>query len=308
MEPLQASRCAICDTAGEAVELYPASFDAWALSPAVFSARRLPDRVHLRMVRCRNCGLVRADPVLRAELAAALYARSSFDYDAEVQNLRWTYGRYLRRLAGLAARRGSLLEIGCGNGFFLEEALAQGYAEVRGVEPSQAAVARAAPAVRPFITCEMMRPGLFPAQHFDAVCLFHLLDHAHDPAGLLDECFRVTRPGGLVLTVVHNLEAVSARLLGRRSPIVDIEHTFLYSPRTLARLFRRSGFLVRRQGSVLNRYSLYYLAWMAPLPAPVKGPLLEQLRRRTLARLPLWLPLGNMYLIAQRPRPPGPPG
>jgi hypothetical protein len=111
----------------------------------------------------------------------------------------------------------------------------------------------------------------------------------------------VTRPGGLALAIVHNVEAVSARLLGRRSPIVDLEHTHLYSPRTLARLFAGCGSEVRRVGRVTHRCSLYYLAWVAPLPLRVKGPLLKLLRRSAVARVRLRLPLGNLYLIAQRP-------
>jgi len=45
-----------------------------------------------------------------------------------------------------------------------------------------------------------------------------------NPAALLDACFAALRPGGLVLSSNHNITAVSARLLGERSPIVDIEH------------------------------------------------------------------------------------
>ena len=52
-------------------ELYPAQLDPAAFTASVFSARRLPDRTHYRMVRCRRCGLVRSDPVLDAEAVAS---------------------------------------------------------------------------------------------------------------------------------------------------------------------------------------------------------------------------------------------
>ena len=60
---LDATRCAICGTLDNALELYAANFTTNALNPEVFSARRLPDRLHFRLVRCLSCGLVRSDPV-----------------------------------------------------------------------------------------------------------------------------------------------------------------------------------------------------------------------------------------------------
>src|ERR1017187_7688894 len=163
---LRDTRCAICGTEGNAAELYPANFDLQALNPAVFSARRLPDRVHYRLVKCRACGLVRSDPVAPPELLAQLYHQSTFTYTDEVADLKRTCGRYLARLDRCGARKNALLEIGCGNGFFLQQALLQGYRSVRGVEPSRAAVTQAAPEVRGSTVCDLMRPGLFAPAGF----------------------------------------------------------------------------------------------------------------------------------------------
>ena len=70
-----------------------------------------------------------------------------------------------------------MLEIGCGNGFFLKEALAQGYTSVKGVEPSVKAVSMADRGIAKHIICDIMRPGLFEKEQFDAVCMFQVLDH-----------------------------------------------------------------------------------------------------------------------------------
>ncbi len=301
---LCATRCAICEREGNAVELYPANFDLESLNPSVFSARRLPDRIHYRLVKCRVCGLVRSDPIASLGLLQQLYAQSSFTYSDELADLRFTYGRYLERLDRYGARKDALLEIGCGNGFFLEEALRQGYQTVRGVEPSQEAVAKASPQVRDQIICGLMKPGLFTSERFDVICLFQIFDHIPDPGAFLDECFRVLRPGGVILSINHNVEAVSARLLGKRSPIVDVEHTYLYSPATMSRIFVAHGFQIRHTGLVLNRYTLFYLCRLLPLASSLKRNALAWLQRHALGRWRMSVPLGNLHLLAQKPAAP----
>jgi SAM-dependent methyltransferase len=293
------TRCAICHTEGNARELYPANVGLDDFSPEIFSARRLPDRIHYRMVKCNGCGLVRSDPVADAATLGELYRQSSFDYGTEVANLRRTYGRYLDRLEAFGVHKHSLLEIGCGDGFFLEEAQARGYAEVRGVEPGARAVGQAAPGVRERIVCELMRPGLFAEASFDVVCFFQVLDHLPDPAGVLAETHRVLKPGGLALILNHNIDALSARLLGESSPIIDLEHLYLYSPATLARLAGEQGFSTLETGAVTNDYTLYYLTRLVPLAGFLKRPLLAGLHATPLGRLHLSVPLGNLYLIAR---------
>jgi SAM-dependent methyltransferase len=245
---------------------------------------------------------VRSDPVVDWETLARLYASSTFDYGTEVEGLKRTYGGYLSKLDPLVDSKDSLLEIGCGNGFFLEEALTRGYRTVRGVEPSAQAVSKADPKVRDSIVCEMMRPGVFPAATFDVVCLFQVFDHISDPGPLLDECLNVLKPGGLALILNHNIESFSARILGERSPIIDIEHTYLYSPRTLSRLAKAHGFQIEKTGAVWNHYRLRYLVRLVPFSPATKARLLAALENSPIGRIPMLVPLGNLYVAARKPR------
>ncbi len=296
----EGTNCAICGPGAPSRELYPANFGLDDITPARFSARRLPDRIHYRMVRCARCGLVRSDPVLDEATLGHLYAESTFDYEAETANLKATYGRYLAKLQRIGGRQESLLEIGCGDGFFLEQALQQGYTRVRGVEPSSAAIAGAAASVRDRIVCDIMRPGLFADGEFDAICLFQVFDHVSHPDAVLDACRAALRPGGMILCLNHNVESVSAHLLRERSPIIDIEHTYLYSPATMRRIFEAGGFKVREQGRVNNTYSVSYVVHLTPIPARAKQMALGTLGRSRVGRVSLPVPLGNLYLIASR--------
>jgi SAM-dependent methyltransferase len=291
--------CAICGTLGNADELYPATYDEAAFNERIFSARRIPDTIHYRMVRCRTCGLVRSDPSADQASLSDLYERSSFDYAAEVPNLRRTYGRYLAK-AKSRSRGLSLLEIGCGSGFMLEDALVQGYESVRGVEPSHKAIAAASLAVRDRIVPGIMKPGLFEAGEFDTACMFQVFDHLPEPGAVLDQVRAVLSPGGVLLCFNHNVTSISARLLGERSPIVDIEHCYLYSLQTIKRLMEGHGFDVVDAGAATNTLSLRHFLHLLPAPASLKRGLLNAADSTRIGRLPLRIPLGNLYAIGRR--------
>jgi SAM-dependent methyltransferase len=298
---LAPTACAICGAGTPSAELYPANLSGADFNTEVFSQRRLPDRIHYRMVRCRRCGLVRADPAADARVLEELYERSE-GFDAEEANLRRTYGRYLRRLGRHGVPGDRLLEIGSGTGFFLQQAQVDGYGIVTGIEPSRAAAALADPSIANRIVQGPMKPGLFESDAFDVVCLFQVFDHIPDPNLLLRECRRVLRPGGLILALNHNVDALPNRVLGARSPIIDVEHTYLYSPATMSAIFRTNSFDVLEVGRVWNDYSLSYLARLAPIPRRPKALLLRALSS-WIGRVTLRAALGNLYLIARNPIP-----
>lgn len=298
-------KCAICGTLGNSTELYPARLEDEAIDAKAFSARRFYDRkIHFRWARCNQCGLLRSDPVLVAhEDLEKLYQESHFTYDAEVENLTNTYGRYLKKASVYNNKKERLLEIGCGNGFFLEEALRQGYSEVFGVEPSREAVAKAPEAIRKNIRMEMFRGDLFQQNFFDVVSIFQTLDHLTDPSMFLKDCFAILKPGGIFLAFNHNAGSWSANILGERSPIIDIEHTYLYDTKTMRTIFERNGFIVHEVHGAFNKISLEYLWTLVPIvPLRIKRAISGFLRWSRLGKIRVWAPLGNLYCIAQKPR------
>jgi SAM-dependent methyltransferase len=289
--------CAICDTDRWDRLLYAEALGDGAFTSERFSARRTPDRVHYRMVRCGNCGLIRSDPVLEETELAGLYAASQLTYAKEAAFAGDTYARYLREVLPLAPSQDGLLEIGCGSGFFLERALDLGFTEVSGVEPSRDAVAAASPRVRNAIHLDGFRDGLFPKRHFSVVCGFQVFDHLANPNETLQACRRILRPGGLILLIHHDAGAWTHRLLGERSPIIDVEHIYLYDRRTMARILAKNGFEILRVFSVRNRYPIYYWAGMAPIPAGLKRRLVPKLRDSALGRRAVAWNAGNLGIV-----------
>ena len=63
-----------------------------------------------------------------------------------------------------------------------------------------------------------------------------------------------------------------------------------------------AGFEIAEGGKAWNTYSAYYLTRLLPLPVPFKRLLLWLLQVSGAGRLRTWVPLGNLYQIATKPR------
>lgn len=104
------------------------------------------------------------------------------------------------RKAGLLAGTGSLLDVGCGFGFFALRHAAVGTARVIGCDASAAVVALAARQARRQASRARFVAGNaldlpFPSRFVETVCLIHLLEHLPLDAALaaVVECRRVAR-------------------------------------------------------------------------------------------------------------------
>jgi len=293
--------CAICQKKTSLKVLYKQNFSLNDINKNIFSARRFPDGLHYRIVRCRKCGLIFSNPVLSNTTLNRLYKESKVTYSEQISDLTKTYGNYLKSLENYGVKKEKFLEIGCGNGFLLTEAMKQGYKNVYGVEPSSEAVKKAPKEIRNKIKNGIFKNNLFPRNFFDVVCFFQTFDHIPNPNMFLKDCFKILKPGGYILAFNHNTGSFQASILGEKSPIIDIEHTYLYNFKTMRMIFINNHFQVIFSKPALNINSLSYLLYLIPLPNNVKKLGLNLIKKMRIGNLKFRLPIGNLVLIAQRP-------
>jgi SAM-dependent methyltransferase len=292
--------CPVCG-ATSAREVAPANIDFARLDSFAFSSRKRPEYMHFRLVVCETCDLLYATPAPARQAIEVAYDGAAFDAGEESRYAATTYGRFLPRIARALADRNDALDIGTGDGAFLSELLKAGFAEVVGVEPSAAPIAAAAPEVRGLIRHAPFRTEDFAGRRFRLVTCFQTMEHVFDPLQLCRETFDIVKPGGAFFIVCHNRRALLSRLLGRRSPIFDVEHLQLFSPRSVRELLSRAGFERIELHTVVNRYPASYWAKLFPAPAALKDPLLKALGATGIGRLPVPAPVGNLAAIAWRP-------
>ncbi len=199
-------------------------------------------------------------------------------------------------------RNPTVLEVGCGNGFFLQMLQNKGIRDVRGVEPGKQMVDQAAGRLRRRIKNDIFKKNQFAKNSFDVVCCFHTLDHMTDPNLFVQEALRILRPGGFALVVVHDTAGWSVKLFGERSPIFDIEHIYLFNKQNLRQLFVNAGFTALEVHNLVNTYPIRYWLRMSGLPQPVKKLGQKVLDVMGLSQPPCSFAGGNIYLIAQKPK------
>jgi methionine biosynthesis protein MetW len=118
----------------------------------------------------------------------------------------------------LARASGRVLDIGCGNGFFLAELdrrhdlRARGW-ELTGVDYSPAVLVEARQHPYAFERCNLEEGIPFPDASFDIVTASELIEHIYNPDHLLSEIHRILRPGGRAVLTTPNLQAWYNRAL-----------------------------------------------------------------------------------------------
>jgi 2-polyprenyl-3-methyl-5-hydroxy-6-metoxy-1,4-benzoquinol methylase len=238
--------CNLCGSVNGEI-LYPSTLPA---SPTAGDIERLRCTSasygkHHTIVKCRNCGLVYANPHRKASAILHNYEKVVDDlYVEEREGRVLTFQRNLRPLEELMppAQGRRLLDVGCHIGVFLEIAQERGW-EAWGCEPSRWAAREARSRGLRVIEGTLDNVHL-AAGSFDVITLWDVIEHLTDPLRALREGHRLLRKEGLVCIHTMNIESPLARLMGHRWPWLMEMHLYYFSPRTLGKMLRKAGFTV----------------------------------------------------------------
>ncbi|HRH65244.1 MAG TPA: class I SAM-dependent methyltransferase [Bacteroidia bacterium] len=152
-----------------------------------------------------------------------------------------------------------MLDVGCGEGFFLVEALKRGW-DVYGTEFNPAYIEDGKKkGIRMFAG----KIGSIEFEHsfFDVIISIEVLEHLQQPAADILQFNKLLREGGAVYVTTPNFNALSRRMLGAHWSIISYpDHLCYFTSATLNFLMKTHGFnnlYIKTEGISIDRISQF---------------------------------------------------
>jgi 2-polyprenyl-3-methyl-5-hydroxy-6-metoxy-1,4-benzoquinol methylase len=198
----------------------------------------------LRLVQCRTCAMIYANPVGRDLASGQFYDRLGVPFYLSRDKLESDYApvRFERelRLFRSFCPKGAVVDVGCSTGAFLLQLITRfpGQYVVSGTDVTGAALdyaeRRGIEVIRePFPDCQ------FSGRRFDAVTFWAVMEHLVRPAEFLCKAAAILKPGGHCFMLVPNAGSLAMRLLGAKYRYLMPDHVNYFTAETLRRFAAR---------------------------------------------------------------------
>ncbi len=204
--------------------------------------------------KCLSCHLGFLFPQPTKEDLHKLYEKSYFaeQYDLGVSPDSPEFDRWLSLLEHRVKffkrkkKTGALLDIGCGNGYFLALCKKKGY-DVQGLDISKFAAEYAINTLNLPIMISEISDADFQAAQFDIITLWHFLEHTQDPIQVIQSAKKWLKKNGIIIIEVPNFTGTDAQnqwdnWIGWQIPY----HFYHFSPETLMKLLHLCGLTVTK--------------------------------------------------------------
>ena len=222
-----ASRCLICEHEGAEPLL------------------KAPDRYHGRLkqyqlVRCPSCSLVWLENPPKPEEMGDHYGA---DYDRSVAAAGDSPERWRGRVKEIGRYKsgGSLLDLGCSSGAFLQAMRSPSW-KLHGIEMSNEVASRAESATGGQVFVGDVLGAPYAPNSFDVITCFHVFEHLYDPGAVLKKAAEWLKPGGIFYAMMPNIDSAGGRIFGSYWYALELpRHLFHFSPKSLGNLANSLG-------------------------------------------------------------------
>jgi SAM-dependent methyltransferase len=198
------------------------------------------------IVKCDGCGLSFVSPLPTKQIIDEFYNEHKQSSAERIEIYLKTRASRERRdksklklLEKIQGARGRLLDIGCGMGLFVKNAVNAGW-KAQGIDLDRDMIEYGRKTFGADLSCAMLNE--LPGAYFDVITMFNLLDHLHTPLDFLKEVKRVLKPNGVIYTNLHDAGGWKAKKYqkdwGAYCPPM---HLYYYSPHTLEILVNKVG-------------------------------------------------------------------
>lgn len=223
---------------------------------------------HFTVLKCSDCGIAHTVGAPE-ESRTSIYDKVSLklkqgDNPSGLLNIMYYYVRrvMLTRKAGLVERLsyrqgGTLLNYGAKTGYFSSFMEDRGW-NVTSVEKyheeRQFSLEMFHHRMIDLPEFEMLHP-----QSFDVITMWHVFEHNYHPDSLLDKCFGLLRPQGLLFLACPNLKSADAAFYGPCWAAYDVpRHLWHFDAQSITRLALRHGFILMHHEAL--PYDSFYIS------------------------------------------------
>ena len=207
-----------------------------------------------RFVECRRCRLIYVSNILVNNFHASENYHSPKEGE-ESRNLETRGDKFGRAQRILSEARHyfrgktdiSILDIGCGNGFFLRFLRENGYPKLRGLDPNPNSVRFINEKIGIYADQGFVENCDYEDKAFDLLVMDQILEHVESPNRVLQACQRILKPGGLLWISTPNVKSwhILLRLKQYHRHFNGRVHLNHFTPKTLRDILVRNGFHVR---------------------------------------------------------------
>ncbi|WP_249219791.1 class I SAM-dependent methyltransferase [Chitinophaga sp. HK235] len=157
-------------------------------------------------------------------------------------------------------KQGNLLDIGCGTGAFLHYMQTGGWT-ITGLEPDENARRNAQTLynIKPLPIDQLFT---LPEKQYDAITMWHVLEHVHELHRYLDRIRQLLKPGGALLIAVPNYTSSDASHYGEYWAAYDVpRHLYHFSPDSMAQLLAQHNIkLIKKHPMVFDGFYVSLLS------------------------------------------------
>lgn len=222
------------------------------------------------LIKCANCSFVITQDHPDSESIGPFYASEDYISHSDTQK-----GLINRLYHGIrtymldkkkdwveehaSKSPGKILDIGCGTGYFLSHMTENGWTG-EGLEPD--ASARAIAKEKFGLKVSSSEKIFKLKETFDAITLWHVLEHVHQLNEYFDEFNRLLHDDGLLLIAVPNYTSKDAEKYKSFWAAYDVPiHLWHFSPAAMEHLLNKHGFqLEKKYGMVFDPFYVSMLS------------------------------------------------
>lgn len=197
-------------------------------------------------VQCERCGLLWSLEQPDLTRLEAMYGEGYFqgatylDYAGDRPVIEANARARLRALGDWARPPGTVVEVGCATGFFLNVCRQAGWT-AKGVELSEYAAAHARDRLGLDVRSGTLEDAGLPPLSAKLVALWDVIEHVPDPMTTLRQSAALLEPGGVLALSTGDVGSLVGRGLGRFWRLMTYDHLYYFSRATIRQYLRAVG-------------------------------------------------------------------